>query len=118
MLTAISPAPCKCNNPRDGAPDTRGRPHFSWLPVPGYVERANRLSDGWCSSQSDIECLDQVIKDYGKLSAFDKRKEACHDQAWEKAWTKRGNKRSVPIPIESIAELFNDPEELIKYIAN
>jgi len=67
-------------------------------------------------SESDIECLDQVISVWGKSPNWSRR-DAAHDEAWGKAWKKRGNKGSVIIPIESIAELFDDSEDLLIYPA-
>lgn len=69
-------------------------------------------------SKSDIECLDQTIAKYGKPANWDDRKKACHDVAWQKAWGKKEGKRSVKIPIESIAGMFTDSDDLIDYLSN
>lgn len=68
-------------------------------------------------SESDIECLDQVIKVWGNVPNWE-RKNAAHDEAWQKAWDSRGTKGSVPMPIENIVALFDDPDELIDYLSN
>ena len=68
-------------------------------------------------SESDIECLDQTISTLGKAS-HDARAEEAHDEAWNKAWDTRGKKKSVIIPIESIAGLFADADDLIDYLCN
>ena len=68
-------------------------------------------------SDSDIECLDQIIDIYGKMPNWYRRRDA-HDAAWEKAWNNRGDKRSASIPIESIAELLSEPEDIINYLSN
>jgi len=68
-------------------------------------------------SESDIECLDQVINVWGKSPNW-ARRDAAHDAAWKKAWDNREDKGSVPIPVESIAELFDDSEDLIEYLSN
>ncbi len=68
-------------------------------------------------SESDIECLDQIISKYGKVTNWSRRRQA-HDDAWKKAWDKRGTKRSVSIPIESIAGMFADSDDLIEYLSN
>ena len=68
-------------------------------------------------SESDVECLDQIINIYGKVPNWARAKEA-HDDAWKKAWDKRGTKRSVSIPVESIATLLADPDDLISYLSN
>lgn len=68
-------------------------------------------------SESDIECLNQIISVYGVLPNWARAKEA-HDEAWKKAWDNKGAKRSARIPVESIAELLADSEDLIKHLSN
>lgn len=68
-------------------------------------------------SKSDLECLDEIIQMYGKASNETRRK-AAHDGAWQKAWNKRGNKGSIPIPVTDIAKQFPDSEDLISYLCN
>ncbi len=68
-------------------------------------------------SQSDKECLDQIIAVYGKQPNWARAKDA-HDKAWEDAWSKREGKRSVQMPVESIAESLADSKELIDYLSN
>jgi hypothetical protein len=68
-------------------------------------------------SESDIECLNQIIFLWGKAPNWS-RGNAAHDDAWEKAWAKKGNKDSVDIPVVNIANLFDDSEDLIKYLSN
>lgn len=69
-------------------------------------------------SKSDIECLDHTIAKYGRPANWDDRKKACHDVAWRKAWNKKEGKRSVKIPIESIAGILADSDDLIDYLSN
>jgi uncharacterized phage-associated protein len=68
-------------------------------------------------SESDIECLDQIISVYGKVPNWSRAIDA-HDDAWKKAWDNRGTKLSIRIPIESIAEQLADSDDLIKYLSN
>lgn len=66
-------------------------------------------------SESDIECLDLIISKYGyhpKSGGKD-----AHDAAWQTSWDQRGLKRSVKIPVESIARLFTDSDDLISYLS-
>jgi uncharacterized phage-associated protein len=67
-------------------------------------------------SESDIECLNQTIGKYDKARL--KMRRDAHDAAWEKAWNSRGEKRSVDIPIQSIAETLPDSEDLVDYLTN
>lgn len=67
-------------------------------------------------SESDIECLDQIIDIYDK--ALQKMMHDAHDIAWENAWNNRGEKRSVDIPVGSIARTLTDSETLIEYLTN
>ena len=68
-------------------------------------------------SESDIECLDQIISIWGKAPNWS-RGNAAHDEAWEHAWTNRGDKESIEIPVINIAELFDDSDDLIGYLSN
>lgn len=85
--------------------------------VIGHQVKALREPDLEYFSDSDIECLNQVIEVWGNVPNWE-RKKAAHDDAWEKAWQQKGTKGSVIIPIESIAELFDDSEGLIEYLSN
>lgn len=67
-------------------------------------------------SDSDIKCLDQSINKYGVHPRHSR--DDAHDAAYRKSWSKRGNKRSIKIPVESIAELFPNSVELIEYLSN
>ena len=87
------------------------------LEVRGNQVIARRDANLEFLSESDIECLDQVIGVWGKSPNWSRR-DAAHDAAWEKAWSKRGNKGSVGIPVESIAELFDDSDDLVNYLSN
>jgi uncharacterized phage-associated protein len=87
------------------------------LEIKGHQVIALRDANSDYLSETDIECLDQVISVWGKVPNW-QRKDAAHDNAWEKAWKKRGDKGSFPIPVESIAELFDDSDDLIAYLSN
>lgn len=67
-------------------------------------------------SESDIECLDHTIATYNKSPQ--KMRPDSHDLAWESAWNNRGEKRSIDIPIRSIAETLTDSKDLIEYLTN
>jgi antitoxin SocA-like protein len=68
-------------------------------------------------SKSDIECLDQIINSFGKAS-YKVRAAEAHDAAYYQAWNKRGRKQGVDMPVESIAELFANADDLIDYLSN
>jgi uncharacterized phage-associated protein len=68
-------------------------------------------------SKSDIECLNQIITVYGKVPNW-KRGQDTHDNAWREAWEKRGKKLSIRMPIESIAKLLSDPDDILGYLRN
>ena len=69
-----------------------------------------------CLSESDTECLDKIIEIYGNAPV--QRWTDAHDNAWKINWEKRGTKGSKQIPVEDIAELFNDSDVLIDYLTN
>jgi len=90
--------------------------------IDGLMVNENRViperdSDLDYLSESDIECLDQIINVFGKASNR-VRSRAAHDAAYDKAWGKRGRTRSVRMPIESIARLFANADDLIDYLSN
>ena len=90
-------------------------------PVDGISMKRNQIiplrdADTDRLSESDIECLDQIIRRYGN-QPIEGRK-AAHDKAYQKSWDNRAGKRSNPIPVESIAELFQDSADLISYLSN
>jgi len=64
-------------------------------------------------SDSDIECLEQIIH-----TPHDRMIKDTHDDAYKKSWDKRGNKKSVTIPVESIAELFANSDDLLDYLSH
>jgi len=64
-------------------------------------------------SDSDIECLEQIMNmSHGRMI------EDTHDDAYQKSWDGRGNKNSAIIPIESIAELFANSDDLLDYLSH
>ncbi|MFC2065619.1 Panacea domain-containing protein [Chloroflexota bacterium] len=77
------------------------------------AEREPRLE---LFSKSDIECLDDVIREFGD-APFYVRADAAHDAAYYKAWNNR-TKDSEIMPIESVAELFADADDLIDFLSN
>ena len=88
------------------------------LRVEGNDVIALRPADLDYLSKSDIECLDQTIGKYGNSTNWTDRKAACHDSAWQKAWDRKGIHRSNAIPVESIAEMFEESDDLIDYLTN
>jgi len=87
------------------------------LQVDGNQVIAKREADLEYLSESDIECLDHVIEVWGNVPYWVRREEA-HDDAYRQAWAERGDKRSVPMPIESIAAIVDDSGELIEYLSD
>jgi len=87
------------------------------LKVEGNQVIAERGPDLDRLSESDIECLDQIIEIYGRVPNWVRRREV-HDQAWRQTWKKRRSKKSVEIPIKSIAQMLSDSDELLDYLTN
>ena len=73
------------------------------LEVRGNQVTARRDANLEYLSESDIECLDQVINIWGKSPNW-ARRDAAHDAAWKKAWDKRGGKGSVAINKDEVIE--------------
>lgn len=93
------------------------RTPINGLKVEGNQVIALRNPDLDYLSESDIECLDQIISVYGKVPNWLRARDA-HDDAWRESWHKRGRKRSVKMPIESIIELLTDSVDLADYLSN
>lgn len=68
-------------------------------------------------SEADIKCLDLTIKAYGHLANWAKGQYA-HDEAWGEAWNQRGNRKSIPISAESIAQHLEGSDDLVDYLCN
>jgi uncharacterized phage-associated protein len=68
-------------------------------------------------SESDLECLAESIRKYGKKS-FNELKLLSHDKAWEEAWEElqSGQRRDNIINISSIIKMLVDGEELLDYL--
>lgn len=64
-------------------------------------------------SESDVECLGQIINTPHSRMIRD-----THDDAWQKSWNNKGDKGSAPIPVENIARLFTNSDDLIDYLSN
>lgn len=86
------------------------------LKVDGNIVRALRNPDLDYLSKSDLECLDLVISRYGKN--WTDMKNDAHDDAWQGAWDNKGVKQSNQIPVENIARMFPDSNDLIDYLSN
>jgi hypothetical protein len=87
------------------------------LRVEGNQVTALRDADLDYLSESDIECLDQIIGVWGKVPNRSRR-DAAHDDAWKQAWDKREKKGSKEIPVESIVALLTNSDDLINYLSN
>ena len=87
------------------------------LKVEGIKVIPLRKSDVDYLSEADIECLDLIIKAYGNVPNWEKKRQA-HDEAWSEAWSKRGRSRSILMPVEGIAKYLEDSDQLIDYLCN
>lgn len=92
--------------------------NLSDLRVEGNTVIPLRDADLDYFSKSDIKCLDKIIeRDNGEISKKYRWGEA-HDDAWNKAWNKRGVYKSKGISVESIAETLNESDDIIDYLLN
>lgn len=87
------------------------------IQVEGTRVVALRSANQELLSKSDLECLDYIITIYGKES-YVKRRQAAHDEAWKKIWQNRGVGASAIMPVEVIAQLFADSDDLLSYLHN
>jgi uncharacterized phage-associated protein len=86
----------------------RGSECFS---VVGYRISGRRAPDLEFLSESDIECLDAAIREYGSKS-FNFLRNKSHDEAWESA------DRNDNISIEALARSLKGGEDLLEHIGN
>lgn len=68
-------------------------------------------------SESDTECLDEVIAEFGNLNRWAVR-DVTHDAAYNRIWKASGEKGSTPIPVEDIIEQFAESKDLLDYLEN
>jgi len=66
-------------------------------------------------SKSEVECLNESIKENGGLS-FIELTNKSHDSAWRKAWSNPVGKRGGKMGIVDIAIAANADDQIIKYI--
>jgi len=68
-------------------------------------------------SDSDIICLDKILKAYAHFPTWYIR-EISHDDLWEEFWEKatEQGKASTPIPVEKIVETFDDADDLKDFL--
>jgi len=85
--------------------------------VQGNSVKALRDADLDSLSESDLECLNQIIATHGQAPNW-KRSLDAHDNAYYKTWDTRGRKKSKPISIIDIAKQFDDSDNLIDYLEN
>ena len=58
---------------------------------------------------SEIDCIDQTIKKYGRKS-FGQLTDITHDDAW------KGSNQNQPISVEKIAQTLPDSDNLVAYL--
>jgi hypothetical protein len=66
---------------------------------------------------SDLECLDEAIRQYGNM-AFRRRTDLSHDDAWKAAYAAAATDEvgASPMPLEAIAKTLANAEEVIAYL--
>jgi uncharacterized phage-associated protein len=66
---------------------------------------------------SDVECLDEAIRQYGNMS-FNTRTELSHDAAWKAAYAIAANDEvgASPMRVDAIAKTLNNADEVIAYL--
>ena len=74
-----------------------------------YKIAPHRNADLSIFSESDLECLDKAIADYGEMS-FPELRDISHDDAWHSA-----DENSV-IPLETIAASLQDGDAILEHL--
>ncbi len=86
------------------------------IKVKGNKIEVSRKANTTLLSETDMECLNEVINKYGSNGW--RRWNDAHDKAYDKAWETRGDKDSVPISVFNIAKLANKSSILIDFLNN
>jgi len=60
-------------------------------------------------SESDVECLDEALREYGELS-FGQLTDASHDEAWQRTLPNRA------ISLENIIASMDQPDDLLAHL--
>ncbi len=94
-----------------GDSGNRYEPARGALRVDGNTVVALREAETDVFSVSDLECLDQAIEEFGRLT-FSELKRRTHDAAY------RATPRCGEIAVEAIAALSDDPVPLIQHLAD
>lgn len=68
-------------------------------------------------SDSDIECLQQVVEAYAKVGKWSIR-DMSHDDAWEGAWRRRFFRSAIKMDVDDIARQFEGGAELVEHLAD
>ena len=108
------PVPSEAYNLMRAGLDTN---HYGFEVVYDHHLRPLRDADLDELSEADIQCLDVVVAAYGKFPTWQLRG-LSHDAAWEETWNEaeQSGRKSVPIPVERIANLLDNAEELVEYL--
>ncbi|WMT13371.1 Panacea domain-containing protein [Serratia fonticola] len=80
------------------------------LSVKGLRVKSLREADEDLFSDSDIECIDQAIKEYGRKS-FKAIRDISHDDVWSSV------DLNEDIPLETIAKSCEDGDKLVAYLS-
>jgi uncharacterized phage-associated protein len=83
----------------------------------GKLLQAHRKANLTLLVASDVECLDEAIRQYGGMP-FNKRTDLSHDQAWKEAYAVAANDEvgASPMRIEAIAKTLDNADEVIAYL--
>ena len=79
--------------------------------IDNYNVQAARESNIKLFSESDLECIDEAISQYGSLE-FTKLADVSHDQAWE------NTDANDIMEIEGIINTLSNPKEIFEHINN
>ena len=75
----------------------------------GLTVMPSRDADTDWLSKADVESLDRAIETH-------QHAEAPHGEAWQEAWSRRGDKRSVEMPMELVIKGLEDADLLLDYL--
>jgi uncharacterized phage-associated protein len=85
--------------------------------VDRFVVEAKRGPDLDSLAESDIQCLEEVAREYGDWP-FWRIKRESEDRAYWEAWNSRGAKKANRMSFESIVSQLDNPEELLGHLQN
>lgn len=112
FVTDQGPIPVEIFDILEGVTTKAGRRYFKRK---GYAVQAVGISDLDEFSDSDIEYLNQTLRDFGDKPIW-YLIQLSQDRAWERAWRQQVGKGNTPLPVDYIVSTLHDSGNLLDHL--